>query len=221
MMKVMYLLFFVCCATYCTAQSTIAEVRFHEGSNQFINGNPQQALATVNEGLRSDPGNAKLSALKKILEEEQKKQEQQKKEQEKKDREKKEQEKKEQQQKDKEQKEKDQKEKEQKEKEQQEKEDKDKQDENKEENKDDKDQKEKEDQAKEEQKQKEQEEKDKEEKEKQNKELPPDVKKRLEDMQISEEKARMILEALKNQEVQYLQQRKREGQKRNNNKPDW
>jgi hypothetical protein len=41
-------------------------------------------------------------------------------------------------------------------------------------------------------------------------------------MKISEEKARMILEAMKNQEKQYLQQQKRKATKsRDKNKPDW
>jgi Ca-activated chloride channel homolog len=45
---------------------------------------------------------------------------------------------------------------------------------------------------------------------------------KLEQMKISEEKARMILEAMKNQEVQYLQQNKRKAtQPKNKNKPDW
>ena len=44
----------------------------------------------------------------------------------------------------------------------------------------------------------------------------------LEQMKISEEKARMILEAMKNQEKQYLQQQKRKPtQSRDRNKPDW
>jgi Ca-activated chloride channel family protein len=39
---------------------------------------------------------------------------------------------------------------------------------------------------------------------------------------MSEEKAKMILDALKNQEVQYLQQNKRKAtQSRDNSKPDW
>lgn len=45
---------------------------------------------------------------------------------------------------------------------------------------------------------------------------------KLEQMKISEEKARMILEAMKNAEKQYLQQQKRKAkQPRDRNKPDW
>jgi Ca-activated chloride channel family protein len=39
---------------------------------------------------------------------------------------------------------------------------------------------------------------------------------------MSEEKAKMILEAMKNQEMQYLQQNKRKAtQPRDRTKPDW
>jgi len=45
---------------------------------------------------------------------------------------------------------------------------------------------------------------------------------KLEEMNISEEKAKMILEALKNSEVQYIQQnRRRPSQNRDSDKPDW
>ena len=50
-----------------TAQSSFAEAKFHEGSNLFINGNPEAALGVVNQGLRTDPQNEKLKALKKLL----------------------------------------------------------------------------------------------------------------------------------------------------------
>ena len=44
----------------------------------------------------------------------------------------------------------------------------------------------------------------------------------LEELNISEEKARMILEAMKNNEVQYIQQNKRKAtQPRKSGKPDW
>jgi hypothetical protein len=52
--------------------------------------------------------------------------------------------------------------------------------------------------------------------------MPPDLEKKLEDMKISPEKARMILEAMKNQEIQYLQQNKRKATKpKDKSKPDW
>ena len=47
-------------------------------------------------------------------------------------------------------------------------------------------------------------------------------KEEQEEMQISEEKARMILEAMKNNEVQYLQQMQRKPtKKKDDSKPDW
>jgi Ca-activated chloride channel family protein len=50
----------------------------------------------------------------------------------------------------------------------------------------------------------------------------PSPQEKLKDMQISEEKAKMILEAMKNQEVQYLQQNKRKATKpKDKGKPDW
>jgi Ca-activated chloride channel family protein len=52
--------------------------------------------------------------------------------------------------------------------------------------------------------------------------VPSSLKQKLEDMNMSEEKANMILDALKNQEVQYLQQNKRKAtQSKDNSKPDW
>lgn len=45
---------------------------------------------------------------------------------------------------------------------------------------------------------------------------------KLEEMNISEEKARMILEAMRNNEIQYIQQQKRKATKRpESDKPDW
>ena len=59
-------------------------------------------------------------------------------------------------------------------------------------------------------------------KEEENKDMQNLDREKLEQMKISEEKARMILEAMKNQEKQYLQQQKRKATKsRDRNKPDW
>ena len=53
-------------------------------------------------------------------------------------------------------------------------------------------------------------------------EIPPSTHKKLQEMKISPEKAKMILEAMKNQEVQYIQQNKKKARKRaKNGKPDW
>ena len=88
-----------------------------------------------------------------------------------------------------------------------------------------KEQEEKEKKEQEEKEQKDKQEKDKEQKEKQEKEkkdIPPSVKEKLKDMDMSEEKAKMILEAMKNQEIQYLQQNKRKASKqKDKSKPDW
>ena len=112
--------------------------------------------------------------------------------------------------------------------------------EKKEQEKQDQDQQKKDEQSKDEQ-QKEQEQKDKEKQEQEKKEqeekeqqeqqekknaekeeMPNLDREKLEEMKISEEKARMILEAMKNQEKQYLQQQKRKPtQTRDRNKPDW
>jgi Ca-activated chloride channel family protein len=123
-------------------------------------------------------------------------------------------------------------------------ENKDKKDQNKEEKKDQnkdqkQDQKEKQDQEnkeKQEQQDKEKKEQDKKDKEKQDqqkedeqekenkekKDLPPSVSEKLKEMEMSEEKAKMILEAMKNQEIQYLQQNKRKATKpKDKGKPDW
>ena len=109
------------------------------------------------------------------------------------------------------------------------------------ENKDNKDQKDKEDQQSKEQKDKEQKDKDQKDKEQKEKEQQkkdqdkdskeekdkkekenPSVSDKLKDMKMSEDKARMVLEAMKNQEVQYLQQNKRKATKpKSKNKPDW
>lgn len=80
------------------------------------------------------------------------------------------------------------------------------------------------DQEKEDQEQQqEQEEKDEQEQQdSKDEEMPNLDRERLDQMKISEEKARMILEAMKNQEKQYLQQQKRKPtQSRDRNKPDW
>ena len=171
----------------------------------------EEALQQFKQALKADPTNEdarfNYEIVKKKLEAQKKQEEQQKKDQKKEDQ-KKEDEKKDQN-KDKKDQKKDQNDKQDKEqkdkKEQQEKEQKEKQ--NKE-------------QQEKEKKEKEQEQKD--EKNKDKKDIPPSVSEKLKDMQMSEEKAKMILEAMKNQEVQYLQQNKRKATKpRDKGKPDW
>ncbi|MCW5912378.1 MAG: hypothetical protein KIT62_15020 [Cyclobacteriaceae bacterium] len=111
-------------------------------------------------------------------------------------------------------------------------ENKDQQDKNKDQQKDQKDQKDQQkqdqqnkeqqdQQKKEEQKQQEQQQSE-EKKEQDKKETPQSVKEKLKQMEMSEEKAQMILEAMKNQEIQYLQQNKRKATKpKDRSKPDW
>ncbi len=53
-------------------------------------------------------------------------------------------------------------------------------------------------------------------------EPPKSRAEKLEDLNLTEEKARMILEAMKNNEIQYIQQNKRQPTKKpDSNKPDW
>lgn len=166
----------------------------------------EEALAYFKQALKANPANEdarfNYEMVKKKLEEQKKQEQQQQNKDKNKDQQQKDQQQKDQEQKDQEQKEnKDQQKKDQKSKEQEEKE-----------------KKEKEEQEKKEQQEKEQEEKEQKEK----KEIPPSVKEKLKDMDMSEEKAKMILEAMKNQEIQYLQQNKRKATKqRDKTKPDW
>lgn len=88
----------------------------------------------------------------------------------------------------------------------------------------DKDQQNKDGKEREEQKPKEQEKQEQEGKDgkKREKEKPQANKQALEKINMSEEKAQMILEAMKNNEVQYIQQRQHKAKKRSErNKPDW
>ncbi len=88
-----------------------------------------------------------------------------------------------------------------------------------------KEQEKKEQEKKEQQKQdqqKQDQEKNSDEQKKDEKNLPPSVSKKLQDMQMSEEKARMLLDAMKNQEIQFWQQNKRKATKpKERTKPDW
>jgi Ca-activated chloride channel family protein len=177
-----------------------AEEKFHTASAQYIEKQYDQALATVKEGLRIKPNSEKLEALRKLLEQEKKNQQQQQNQ--------------EQQKQDKDKQDQKQDQKDQQQKDQQDNSDEKKQDGN---NKNDE-----ENQKKSDQEQKENEpSKPEDEKEQKNDEKPAPSQ-RLEDLKMSEEKARMILEAMKNQELQYLQQKKRKAtQPRDRTKPDW
>lgn len=186
-------------------------------------GKAEEALSYFKQALKQDPANEEArfnyEMLKKKLDEQKKKDQKQNKDQQNKEQEKK-------QQQNKDQEKKDQEEKDQEEKDQEDKKD---QEEKKENEQKDKDQQQKEQEQKEkeqkEKEQKEREQKDEQEKEKQEqekKDMKNLDKEKLELMKISEEKARMILEAMKNQEKQYLQQNKRKATKsKDRNKPDW
>jgi hypothetical protein len=179
-----------------------AQAYFNSTANLYVHDKKAEALRSVEEGMRKFPNDQKLKALAEKLKKEKQKEDQKRnqenKDQQQKDQEKKEQEKKDQQQKD---------------------------------QKDQKDQQQKDDQQSKEEK-KDQEAKDKKEgeqdqrKDEQNKseksENSPQLSKKLQEMKRSEEKAKMILEAMKNNEVQYLQQNKRKATKpRDRGKPDW
>lgn len=165
----------------------------------------EEALTYFKSALKANPNNEEArynyEMVKRKLEEQQK--QQQRDDQDKKDQDQKEnkdqQDKKDQKQNEQEKKDKEKKEQEQKEKQEQEKKD----------------------QEKKEQEKKEQQQKQDQEKKDEKKEPQPSSDK-MKQMKISEEKAKMVLEAMKNQEVQYLQQNKRKATKpKDRGKPDW
>lgn len=182
-------------------------------------GKTEEALANFKQALKANPGNEdarfNYEILKKKLEEKKNQDQQNQKDKQQEDQKK---DQKDQQDQNKDQQKKDEQQKKDQEKKDQEKKDQEKKDQ---ENKDqkDKEQQDKQKQEKEKQ-QKEQEQKEQEQKDKD--QLPPSVKDKLKNMNMSEEKAKMILEAMKNQEVQYLQQNKRKATKpKDKGKPDW
>ncbi len=70
--------------------------------------------------------------------------------------------------------------------------------------------------------QQEQEQEGQESEEEQQQQQQESIREKLEEMNISEEKARMILEAMRNNEIQYLQQQRRKATERpDSGKPDW
>lgn len=182
---------------------------------------PELALNYFKEAIKANPQNEEArydyEMLKKKLDEQKKKQQQQ---QQNQDKQKKDQQNQDQQNKDQQNKEdqekKDQENKDQQKKDDQKKGDQQKKDEqNKDQQKKEQEQKDKE-QQEQEQKQKEQQEKD----QKKDKDMKNFDQEKMPKM--SPEKARMILEAMKNQEKQYLQQNKRKATKsKDRNKPDW
>jgi Ca-activated chloride channel family protein len=186
-------------------------------------GKLEEALNHFKQAIKADANNVdakyNYEMLKKKLDEEKKKQEQQQnkdqrtKDQKNKDPQNKDQQKKDQENKDQKQKEKDKED--QQKKDQQNKDQQKKDQEQKDKEQKDKEAKEKKDQGKQDQEQKENTKNEK-------KENSPQLSQKLQEMKISEEKAKMILEAMKNQEIQYLQQNKRKATKpKDRGKPDW
>jgi hypothetical protein len=201
-MRQCVLLFFLVTGLSTVGYTQGAQAYFNSSANLYVRDKKPEALRAVEEGMKKFPTDQKLKALAEKLKNEKQK-EDQKRDQENKDQEQKEQEKKEQEKKDQQQKD----------------------------QKDQKDQQQKDDQKSDEEK-KDQEAKDKKEgeqdqrKDEKNKsektENSPQLSKKLQEMKMSEEKAKMILEAMKNNEVQYLQQNKRKATKpRDRGKPDW
>jgi Ca-activated chloride channel family protein len=183
----------------------------------------EEALNYFKQAMKAEPNNEQArynyEMVKKKLEEKKKQEQQNKDNQDKKDDQKKDQ--KDQDKKDQNKDNKDQKD----QKDKKDQQNKDKKDEQKKDQKDKQDQKDKE-QKEKEQKDKEQKQKEqqpKEDKKNEKKDKPdPTLSEKLKDMKISEDKAKMILEAMKNQEVQYLQQNKRKATKpKDKGKPDW
>lgn len=193
-------------------------------------GKAEEALQDFKQAIKADPSNEdaryNYEMLKKKLDEK-KKQEQQKKDQNKdqqnKDDQKKDQDKNDQSKKDQDQKNKDQQGNNQKNKDQKNQQD--------QKNQDQKNQQEKKDQDKKSDEQKAQEKKDEEKKadedkadQKKNGEkgIPQDVRDKLNGLNMSPEKLQMVLDAMKDQEIQYLQQNKRKATKpKDKGKPDW
>jgi hypothetical protein len=206
--------------------SSIAEQQL--GQVMFDKKQYEPALDHYKNALRKNPSNQdaryNYELLKKII---------QKQEEENKDQQNQDQDKKEQQEQDKENKEqnkdqenkdeqnKEQENQEQQQKDEQEKEDQEKKDQEKKDQEKKDGEKDDEQEKKEEQKDKEQQEGEK--SEEKDKEQPqPTPSDKLEEMNISEEKAKMILEAMKNNEIQYIQQNRRKAtKKKDNDKPDW
>ena len=200
-------------------QSTNSKIRSIAHQQMGVLANRQskfeEALASFKQALKADPTNEdarfNYEMVKKKLEEQKKKEEQEKK-QDPNKQDKNEDQKKEE---NKDNKDENKDNKDQKDKQDQQKDEKEKQDK---ESKEQKEKQDKEAKEKKEQQQKEQEQKENKDK----KDIPPSVSDKLKKMEMSEEKAKMILEAMRNQEIQYLQQNKRKATKpRDKGKPDW
>jgi hypothetical protein len=171
---------------------------FNRAANEYIYKGDQLALNTIGTGLVKYPEDNNLTKLKEKIEKEKEDQEKQKNQEQ--------QEQEEQQNKEQEEQENQEQEQQEKEEEQQNQEQQSEEDENAE-------QKDQAEQANPE---------ETEEEGKEMEEPPQSRSEKLEELNLTEEKARMILEAMKNNEIQYIQQNKRKATKRpDSDKPDW
>ena len=173
---------------------------FNRAANEYIFKNEQIALNTIDAGLSQYPEDINLTNLKEKIEKDKQEQEQQKQQQQD------QQNQEDQQKKEEEQQQKQEQEKKEEQQNQQDQEQQSEEDENAE-------QKDQSQQAKPEETEEDGKEMDK----------PPQSRgEKLEELNLTEEKARMILEAMKNNEIQYIQQNKRKAtNKPDSNKPDW
>lgn len=182
-----------------TAQQGGAAGAFHAAANHYIAGEQQDALKTVEQALRKYPNDARLQALHKKLTEQQQQQQNPQENQDKK----------------------------QDQNQQSKQQQKSSAGEQSEEDLNQQGQKKEQpsDQQKEGEKQEQQRESDDgkgEERQAQARDPKGEVEKRLQEMNISPEKARMMLEAMKSNEIQYLQQKQRQPARRQkSDKPDW
>lgn len=198
------------------SQSKVVSSLAHQqlGAMEFKKQKYKEALEHYKSALKKAPDNEdaryNYELLKKLVkeQEEQQQQDQQNQDQQNKDEEKKDQQKQDQQNKN------DQQQEEKKEDQQQDQQDKEQQEQKQQDQKE-------QDQEKQDQEEQQSEEQKKEEQKKQ--EQPNQIdEEKLKEMKISEEKARLILEAMKNNEVQYIQQNKRKAKKKKDpSKPDW
>ena len=196
-MKKNYLtIFLLMISTGIFAQS--AQEYFNRAANEYIYKGDEIALNTIGAGLSVHPDDRPLTSLKEKIEKEKQEQEQQEN-----------QEQQDQEQQEEEQKQEEQQEQEPKEQEGEEQE----QEQGEQEESDDAEEKDQPDQAQQQETEEEGEEME---------EPPQSRSEKLEELNLTEEKARMILEAMKNNEIQYIQQNQRKATKKpDSGKPDW
>lgn len=172
---------------------------FNKAANEYIYQNDQVALNTIDAGLTRYPDDTPLTNLKDKINKEKQNQEQQKQQEEQQKQEEKQDQNKQEEQQDSN------------------------QEEEQQQNQDQEQQESEEGEESEKKEQSEQAQEQETEEEGQEMEQPPQSRsEKLEELNLTEEKARMILEAMKNNEIQYIQQNKRKATKKpDSDKPDW